>query len=82
MFPGPTELIVILLIAVLVFGPKKIPEIMSSLGKGIRTLKKSMEEEDTSPAPPPFEHSPPAPQPLASQGNRPPQERRPEASGP
>ena len=50
MFPGPTELILILIVAVLVFGPKRIPEIMQSLGQGIRTFKRSMEEEDIPPS--------------------------------
>lgn len=48
---GPQELIVILLIAVLIFGGKKIPEIMEGVGKGIRTFKKAMDgEEETVPA--------------------------------
>lgn len=36
---GPTELIVILAIALLVLGPKKLPEVGKSLGKGIREFK-------------------------------------------
>ncbi|MGB9616928.1 MAG: twin-arginine translocase TatA/TatE family subunit [Desulfomonilaceae bacterium] len=52
MMPGPWELILILLIVVMVFGAKRIPEIMGGLGKGIRSFKKSMEMDDT-PAPPP-----------------------------
>lgn len=36
---GPTELIVILVIALLVLGPKKLPEVGKSLGKGIREFK-------------------------------------------
>jgi sec-independent protein translocase protein TatA len=55
MIPGPSELILILLIVVMVFGAKRIPEIMSGLGKGIKTFKKAMEGEDEAPtaAPPP-----------------------------
>jgi sec-independent protein translocase protein TatA len=55
--PAPTELILILLILVLVFGGKKIPEIMGSIGQGIRTFKKSMESEE--PHVPPQEVQPP-----------------------
>lgn len=44
--PGPWELIIILLIVVLIFGAKRIPEIMGGIGKGIRTFKKTMEGED------------------------------------
>jgi sec-independent protein translocase protein TatA len=50
MFEGllqPTHLIVILLIAMFVFGPKKLPELGKGLGEGIRSFKKSMSEIDT-----------------------------------
>ena len=39
---GPAELIVILGIAVLVFGGKKIPELGKGLGEGIRNFKASL----------------------------------------
>jgi TatA/E family protein of Tat protein translocase len=38
---GFQEMIVILVIALLVFGPKKLPELGKSLGKGIREFKKA-----------------------------------------
>ncbi|MEW6421375.1 MAG: twin-arginine translocase TatA/TatE family subunit [Deinococcota bacterium] len=38
---GPGELLVILLIALLVFGPKKLPELGKSLGAGIREFRRS-----------------------------------------
>jgi sec-independent protein translocase protein TatA len=41
---GPAELIVILVLAVLVFGPSKLPEIGNSLGKGIREFRKVTNE--------------------------------------
>jgi sec-independent protein translocase protein TatA len=51
--PGPLELIVILLIAILIFGGKKIPQIMEGVGKGIKSFKKAMEgQEETPPASP------------------------------
>ncbi|WP_034384776.1 twin-arginine translocase TatA/TatE family subunit [Deinococcus sp. YIM 77859] len=37
---GPGELFVILLIALLVFGPKKLPELGKSLGAGIREFRR------------------------------------------
>jgi sec-independent protein translocase protein TatA len=40
----PTHLIIILIIAVIVFGPSKLPELGASLGKGIREFKKSTQE--------------------------------------
>jgi sec-independent protein translocase protein TatA len=39
---GPMELIIILLIVILLFGGRKIPEIAKGLGKGIRDFKSSM----------------------------------------
>ena len=42
--PGPTELIIILILVLVLFGAKRIPEIAQGLGKGIREFKKSMSE--------------------------------------
>ncbi len=47
--PGMQELIVILLIVVILFGAKKIPELASGLGKGIKNFKKSMKEDEDEP---------------------------------
>jgi sec-independent protein translocase protein TatA len=50
----PTHLILILAIALLVFGPKKLPELGQGLGKGIRGFKdalKGVREESESPRP-------------------------------
>lgn len=49
---GPWELLVILIIVVMLFGAKRIPEIMGGLGKGIRIFKQTMEAPE-SPSPPP-----------------------------
>ncbi|GGO20514.1 twin-arginine translocase TatA/TatE family subunit [Deinococcus humi] len=38
---GPAELIVILLVALVVFGPRKLPELGKSLGAGLREFRKS-----------------------------------------
>jgi TatA/E family protein of Tat protein translocase len=58
------KILVIVLVILLLFGPKKIPDIAQSLGKGIREFKKAMrdvqdeiqkpinEEAKTQPAPP------------------------------
>jgi sec-independent protein translocase protein TatA len=53
MFSGlesPMHLLVVLIIAMLVFGPKKLPELGNSLGKGIRGFKDSLEGKDDAPA--------------------------------
>jgi sec-independent protein translocase protein TatA len=39
---GPMELFVVLIIALLVFGPKRLPEMGSSLGKGIRDFRAAL----------------------------------------
>jgi sec-independent protein translocase protein TatA len=46
MIPGfhGADLIVILLIALLVFGPKKLPEMGSAIGKSIKEFRKGMNE--------------------------------------
>ncbi len=38
---GPTEIILIVLVVVLLFGGKKIPELMKGLGQGMREFKKA-----------------------------------------
>ena len=39
---GPLEIVVILIIALVVFGPKRLPELGRSMGKGIREFKNSL----------------------------------------
>ena len=41
---GVQELVIILVIALIIFGAGKLPEIGSALGKGIKNFKKSMNE--------------------------------------
>ncbi len=43
---GPQEVIVIALIILLLFGGKKIPELMKGLGKGIKEFKDASKGED------------------------------------
>jgi len=44
---GPTELIFLMIFLLLIFGAKRLPELGSGLGKGIREFKKSMREINT-----------------------------------
>jgi len=46
---GPFELAIVLIIALVVFGPKRLPELGRSLGKGIREFRGSLsgEHEET-----------------------------------
>ena len=41
---GFSEMLVIFIVALLVFGPKKLPELGKSLGKGIREFRKATDE--------------------------------------
>ena len=45
---GTPELIFIALIVLLLFGGKKIPEMMHGLGKGVHSFKEGMKGEDSS----------------------------------
>ncbi|MFE2627764.1 Sec-independent protein translocase subunit TatA [Streptomyces sp. NPDC001651] len=51
---GPTEIILILVVIILLFGAKKLPDMARSLGKSARILKseaKAMKDDDKSAAP-------------------------------
>lgn len=47
----PMHLLVIAFIALLVFGPKKLPELGKGLGDGIRAFKEGMKDEEKPSAP-------------------------------
>jgi sec-independent protein translocase protein TatA len=52
MFEGlfqPMHLLVIFFIALLVFGPKKLPELGKGIGEGIRALKEGMKDSTSEP---------------------------------
>lgn len=49
---GPTELFIGLIVVLLLFGAKRIPEIAGSFGKGIKEFKKNMNEVQREIAPP------------------------------
>jgi len=42
--PGGTEWIIILVVVLLLFGGKKIPELMKGIGKGVRGFKDGLKE--------------------------------------
>jgi len=43
---GTTELIIILVLVLVIFGAGKLPEIGGALGKGLRSFKKAVQEPD------------------------------------
>ena len=44
--PGITEIILILLVIVLLFGGRKIPELMKGIGQGMKEFKKASKVDD------------------------------------
>ena len=48
---GAPEIIIIALIVLLIFGGKKIPELMKGLGKGVKSFKDGINEKDDESAP-------------------------------
>jgi sec-independent protein translocase protein TatA len=46
---GMQELLIILLIIVLLFGAKRIPEIMRGMGRGVKEFKEGMKDEESHP---------------------------------
>jgi sec-independent protein translocase protein TatA len=70
---SPTHLVILLLIVLLLFGAKRLPEIGSSLGKGMREFKGALGGEDekqspvatTTPVAPAPELATPAPAPVS-----------------
>jgi sec-independent protein translocase protein TatA len=52
-FDSPMDIGVVLVIVLILFGGKKIPEVMRGLGQGIREFKGGMRDEQTPPPPAP-----------------------------
>ncbi|MFN8152481.1 MAG: twin-arginine translocase TatA/TatE family subunit [Solirubrobacterales bacterium] len=46
---GPMEIAIVAIIALVIFGPKRLPELGSSLGNGFREFKASISGEDERP---------------------------------
>jgi sec-independent protein translocase protein TatA len=42
--PGGTELLLLMIVVLILFGARRIPEVAQNLGKGIREFKKSIRE--------------------------------------
>jgi len=60
---SPIQLIIVLIIALVVLGPKRLPEVGRSLGKGIREIKDSVsghDKDDEAPPQPAAHIEPPA----------------------
>ena len=57
---GPTELLLIVLIIIIIFGARKLPELGKSLGEGIKNFRKSVTSKDKENEPPSEKPQPPA----------------------
>jgi sec-independent protein translocase protein TatA len=44
--PGPLEIVIILVIVLVIFGPKRLPDLGKSLGRGMREFKDSVTGKD------------------------------------
>ena len=44
--PGPLEIVIILVIVLLIFGPKRLPDLGRSMGRGLREFKDSVTGKD------------------------------------
>ena len=56
--PGPLEIVVILVIVLVIFGPKRLPDLGRSLGKGMREFKDSVTGKDADELPEGSVHKP------------------------
>ena len=50
--PGPLEIVILLVIVLLIFGPKRLPDLGRSLGRGMREFKDSVTGKDSDDEPP------------------------------
>ncbi len=50
---SPIQILIVLVIALLVFGPKRLPEMGKSIGRGIREFKTAIVDDEPRPAPAP-----------------------------
>jgi sec-independent protein translocase protein TatA len=67
---SPIQILIVLVIALLVFGPKRLPELGRTVGRGLREFKSSVADFGDDDAPPPrparaAHEGPPAPAPTA-----------------
>lgn len=61
------QVVMVLAIALLVFGPRRLPELARSVGRGIRELRSSLDAIDpTKPSPDPSRAAAPGPAPAAA----------------
>jgi TatA/E family protein of Tat protein translocase len=70
--PGPLELVVILVIALLILGPGKLPDVGAALGKSIREFRKAASDVQEAARVDPSPQSPAVPPAAAAPASQPP----------
>jgi sec-independent protein translocase protein TatA len=74
---NPVHLLFVAVVALVVLGPKRLPELARTLGHGIREFREAVNNPDRPPEPPPAAHEPPPaahePVPAAHEPVRPPE---------
>ncbi|HET9852940.1 MAG TPA: twin-arginine translocase TatA/TatE family subunit [Candidatus Limnocylindrales bacterium] len=82
---GPGELILILIIALVVLGPGKLPDVANSLGKSVREFRKAatdISDAGKLDVPPPSQQATPPAPPLGSEAEAPAPTAKPDADAP
>ena len=65
--PGPLEIVILLVIVLLIFGPKRLPDLGRSLGRGMREFKDSVTGKDKDELPASSEEGTEKPEPVAAE---------------
>lgn len=63
---SPIQILIVLVIALIVFGPKRLPEMGRSIGRGIREFRGSIMDDGPSASPPPRSPEPARPAPATA----------------
>jgi sec-independent protein translocase protein TatA len=61
---GPLELAIVLIIALVIFGPKRLPELGRSVGNGMREFRNSISGKNDEEEKPELQDPPDAPEPV------------------
>ena len=77
---GPLEIIVVLIIVLVIFGPKRLPDLGRSLGKGMREFKDSVTGKDDEPKLPAASETTAPPEPARTEASEPEPEPEPAAT--